>query len=184
MDAYHAPYSKETRYWTGLILSVRCILFLTFVLNSFGNANVNLLAITSVTAGLAALAWVHKGIYKNIYNDILESFFILNLCIFAAVTYHMKETGGSQAAGLADTSVGISFATFICIVLYHIYLGLHKMSLWRKLLKRNDENYFNMHWFGQNKETQSVAYEDGQPDGAIQAPTITIIDLREPLLEN
>ena len=96
----------------------------------------------------------------------------------------MKETGGSQAAGLADTSVGISFATFICIVLYHIYLGLHKMSLWRKLLKRNDENYFNVHWFGQNKETQSVANEDGQPDGAIQAPTITIIDLREPLLEN
>ena len=73
MDAYHAPYSKETRYWTGLILSVRCILFLTFVLNSFGNADVNLLAITSVTAGLAALAWVHKGIYRNIYNDNLFS---------------------------------------------------------------------------------------------------------------
>ena len=34
MDAYHAPYKKDTRYWTGLLLLVRCVIFLTFAVNS------------------------------------------------------------------------------------------------------------------------------------------------------
>ena len=183
MDAYHAPYKKETRYWTGLILIVRCALLLTFALNTLGNANVDLLVTTSVTAGL--LAWMHHNVYERLYNNVLETSFILNLCIFAAATYHVKETGGSQAV-LAFTFVGIAFATFICIVLYHIYLCLCKTSVWKKLPKPNTEKYFIVQWFGKNKE--SDANEDGESDDeqendAMQAPTSTIVQLRESLLE-
>ena len=30
MDAYHAPYKRKHRYWTGLMLLARCVLFLAF----------------------------------------------------------------------------------------------------------------------------------------------------------
>ena len=60
MDAYYAPYKKETRYWTGVTLFIRCVLFLVFAFNALSNASVNLLAITSVMAGLAAMAWMHN----------------------------------------------------------------------------------------------------------------------------
>ena len=56
MDAYHAPYKKESRYWTGFLLLVRCALFLTFAFNILGNCSGNLLAIISVTAGLMIIA--------------------------------------------------------------------------------------------------------------------------------
>ena len=60
MDAYHAPYKKESHYWTGFILLVHS-LFLTFAFNTLGNASANnLLAVTSVTTGLAASAWVDE----------------------------------------------------------------------------------------------------------------------------
>ena len=185
MDAYYAPYKKETRYWTGLILLVRCVLFLIFALSALDNGNVNVLPITLVTAGLVVLMWTHRGVYENVYNDILEVFFILNLCIFAAATYHVKKTGGSQTR-LAYTSVGIAFATFICIVFYHIYLSLHKTSAWKKLPKPNAQNCYILRRFVQDKE--SSANEDGQSDSkqenlSVLVPTSTIVELREPLLE-
>ena len=34
MDAYHAPYKKHTRFWIGLLLLVRCIIFLVSALNT------------------------------------------------------------------------------------------------------------------------------------------------------
>ena len=191
LDAYHAPYKKETRYWTGLLLVVRCILLLVFGLNAFGNANVNLLAITTFTACLPALASLHKGIYKTAYNNILETSFILNLCIFSAATYHLKEISGDQAA-LAYTSVGIAFFTFLLIVLCHIYLALRKISVGKKLPSLN----FVVQFIGAevNKLDKQRAEHDNEPNGgqgerynlANEAPTTSFIDIREyePLLDS
>ena len=53
IDAYHAPYTAKYRYWTGLLLLVRLVLFLTFAFNVLGDSNVNLLVITSTSFGLA-----------------------------------------------------------------------------------------------------------------------------------
>ena len=189
MDAYHAPYKKETRYWTGLILLVRCILFLIFAVNSLqvGENHFDLLFTTTVTASLAGLAWIQNGVYEKVYNNILEASFILNLCIFSAATFHVKETGGNLAA-LAYTSVGIAFATFVLIFLYHVYLFLSKTSLWMKLIHfMKDNNYRPL------SNLKSVNGNDGSSDGngksfnlkgataPVNVPT-TIVELCEPLL--
>ena len=60
MNAYHAPFKKETRYWTGFLLLVCCVLFLTFAFNGLGSASINLLTITSVTVSLTVLAWLQN----------------------------------------------------------------------------------------------------------------------------
>ena len=184
MDAYHAPYQKETRYWTGLILLVRCILFLIFAVNSLqvGDNHFDLLFTTTVTACLAGLAWIQNGVYEKVHNNILEASFILNLCIFSAATFHVKETGGNQAA-LAYTSVGIAFATFVLIFLYHVYLLLSKTSLWMKLIHfMKDNNYRPL------SNLKSVNGNDGSSVGngnratPVNVPTTTIVGLCEPLL--
>ena len=189
MDAYHAPYTKETRYWTGLILLVRCILFLVFAVNSLqvGDNHFDLLFTTTVTACLAGLAWIQNRVYEKVYNNILEASFILNLCIFSAATFHVKETGGNQAA-LAYTSVGIAFATFVFIFLYHVYLLLNKTSLWMKLINfMKDNNYRPL------SNLKNVNGNDGSSNGngksfnlkgataPVDVPT-TIVGLCEPLL--
>ena len=190
LDAYHAPYKKESRYWTGLLLVVRCILLLVFGLNAFGN----LLAITTSTACLLALASLHKGIYKTAYNNILEMVFILNLCIFSAATYHVKEISGNQAE-LAYTSVGIAFFIFLLIVLLHAYLALCKTSLGKKLPALNNKFVAR---FLQGVEVNRLDEQRAERDNvaigghgeqhnlATQVPTTSFIDIREyePLLDS
>ena len=69
---------------------------------------------------------------------------------------------------------------------YHIYLSLHKTSVWKKLPKPDAQNYYILRRFVQDKERS--ANEDGQSDSkqenlSVLTPTSTIVELREPLLE-
>ena len=123
LDAYHAPYKPKHRYWTGLLLFIRCALFLVFAFNISGNDSVNLLVISSTTSGIFIWFAFSGMVYKKWSLNALELSFILNLGTLAAATYHVKLTGGSQAA-VAYTSVGIAFLTFVGIVTYHVYLKI------------------------------------------------------------
>ena len=166
LDTYYAPFKKSSRYWTGFLLLVRCILFLTFIFNALGNSSINLLTITSVTVTLAAFAWLQNRLYLKLHNDILEASFILNLCVLSAATYHVKETGEHQEK-LANTSAGIAFLTFIGIIAYHIFVVSHKsgMSLWKRFFHSNRERH------------DSVFTED-----TLSTVPTTTIELRDPLL--
>ena len=180
MDTYHAPYKKQTRYWTGLLLFVRLFLFAFDAINS--DSELILIITTSVTAVLAALAYVHKGIYENHFNGILEAFFIANLCFFAAVTYHIKTScaAGVSQDRVAHIFVGLAFAAFICIILFHIYMILRETALWKKIPKFSNVKKYFLHG---KEENNNTIPDDCQQSFNLIAPTTTIVELREPLLE-
>ena len=184
MDAYHAPYKRETRYWPGLVLLVRCAMFAAFTLTSLYNSHFELLLITSLTVGLSALAWAHHGVYESFHSDLLEASFILNLCILAAATYHVQQTGGSQAA-LAYTSVSLVFVMFILIVLYHLYLAVRKTLTWKKFIQSQSVKKCRVLISQlQGNENVDTVDEKKVPSAAtlsLNIPT-TVIELREPLL--
>ena len=144
LDTYYAPFKKSSRYWTGFLLLIRCILFLTFTFNALGSGSINLLTITSIAVAITAFAWLQSRLYIKICNDILEASFFLNLCILSAATYHVKETGEHQDK-LAYTSAGIAFLTFIGIVAYHIFIVTHKIRLllWKscRLFRESSERH-------------------------------------------
>ena len=48
IDVYHAPYTARNRYWTGLLLLARVILYLTAAINISVEPSVDLLAISLV----------------------------------------------------------------------------------------------------------------------------------------
>ena len=120
LDTYHAPYKPNHRYWTGLLLLLRCALFLVVAFNVSGDHSINLLVISSATIGLFVGFALLGKVYKSWYLNALELSFILNVSMLAVATYHLNQSGGSQAA-VAYTSVGIAFLTFVGIVIYHIY---------------------------------------------------------------
>ena len=185
LDAYHAPYKKETRYWTGLLLLVRCILFLQFAFNTSNNdSNINLIFIISFLAGLAVLSWTHSGIYDKLYNNIIEASLILNLIIFAAATDHVKESGDtSSQTPIAYTSVGIALATFISVLLYHVIISLRGTSMGRKLTK-----YVMTLTNRQNEGDENGPNEQRGQENVITCTTVVpppatvLFELREPLL--
>jgi hypothetical protein len=133
MDAYHAPYRKHTRYWTGLLLLSRLGLFLTFAINANGSESVNLVAVSSVTLALLA---IQRKIYEQRWKDLLESFFILNLGIFSVATFYLKEESKNSSQFIVSSiSVGIAFISFIGILTYHICLVFKSASnLWKLYL--------------------------------------------------
>lgn len=84
---------------------------------------------------------------KNmLMHDILESSFILNLCLFSIVTFYLKvgaDATESQAY-LSSISVGIVVLTFTGIIVFHIFLCLRTMSFWKDTLKTSLLKLFKM----------------------------------------
>ena len=174
LDAYQAPYRDQHRYWTGLMLCLRCVLFLVFVLLSLVSADPshNLLAIQAVVIGLLSLIHFTGLIYKTLYLDVLDNSFIINLGILAAATYSVRnaETPESQAA-VTYVSVGIAFATFVGVLAYHTY-----QQVWPKLQRR-------IHQLCHRHEHQYESVDQADVDNQEQipaAPTMTIVECPSP----
>ena len=171
LDSYHAPYKLKHRYWTGLLLLLRCALFLVFAFNVTGDDSINLLVISSTALGTAVAFGLIGMVYKCWYLNALELSFILNLGILAAATYHVNLSGGSQAA-VAYTSVGIAFLTFVGIVVYHIFLRIKSRVRYtqrgRQLLCVNNQLH-----------EDTTNGPSGCQAGVTPAVTYTVLDLQE-----
>ena len=136
LDAYHAPYTDKRRYWTGLMLLLRFVLFLISAVNVLGDPSVNLLAIASITAAIPPII-LGSRIYKTWSLGFLETSFIFNLTILAVATLYTRLSGGNQNA-VTFTSVGIAFATFTGIVIYHSVQQIKDTRLWRSVSLKRD----------------------------------------------
>ena len=188
LEAYHAPYNDKHRYWTGLMLVVRCILFLIFAFNALGDPSINHFVIAfASTVLLLLIALVGNRIYKTIYLNILEMSFIANLGILAIASLYIRLTAGNQ--NLATfTSISVAFATFIGILICHL---VHQIKqLCKKMFPLPDHpsqthnNFIN----SQNAAPQS-------PEGPLgRSPSATVSEinihdllhqeLREPCMES
>ena len=114
---------------TGLLLLSRLGLYLTFAINTNGSESVSILAVSSVTVALLTLKLLR--VYENLYKDVLESSFILNLGIFSVATFYLKEESENDNSQLilSSISVGTAFITFIGILLFHISRVMLPFSL-------------------------------------------------------
>ena len=171
LDSYHAPYKLKHRYWTGLLLLLRCALFLVFAFNVTGDDSINLLVISATALGTSVIFGLVGMVYKSWYLNALELSFILNLGILAAATHHVNQSGGSQSqAAVAYTSVGIAFLAFVGIVSYHIFCRIKSRMQYiqrgRQLRPRNNHQI-----------------DTNEPQGCqpVVTPTITrtVVDLQE-----
>ena len=123
-DAYTGPYKDKHRYWTGLLLLVRIVLFLIFSMNIRGSANINLLAIIVTVLLLFMHSILAGSVYKKWYLNIIEYSFFLNLGILASATLYTSTVTGQGQIAVAYTSVSIAFVLFIIIVVFHILTKL------------------------------------------------------------
>ena len=183
MDAYHAPYMPKQRYWTGLLLILRCALYLVFSFNALRDPSVNLLIIATSTFGITIIVWLTGRVYENWWLDALESSFILNLGVLAVGTFHIKLAGGNQAA-LVYILVSIAFATFIGIVLYHIYFQLKSTKTGKRLLESIISPFHGI-WtkLTENSSTAEQLEENDKGFANDGIVTSSYVELRELLLD-
>ena len=116
-DAHVGPYKDKYRFWPGLLLLTRVILFFAFAVNSLGDANLNLLLITIVAVAVICLELVLHGVYKTQSLDVLDAVIVLNLVTLSSFTSYVQ-TDWQSAVTIPHLSV-IS-AIFAGVLLLHI----------------------------------------------------------------
>ena len=172
LDAYHAPYTSSHRYWTGLLLWVRCILFIIIASPSAGDSRADLFAVSSAVVGLITFAFATAGIYRNRYFGILEVSFFLNLVLLATATNYIQAAGGNQAA-VTLISLSIAFTTFAGIVIYHIFLQSRGTRMWLKVSSIYKSRF--------SKQSNNIKEEIESHEASV---TTTYVELRELLLDD
>ena len=125
-DSYAGPYKDKYQFWTGMLLVVRTLLIILFTINTAGSVDVNLLIILVVSFALCMAN--SNGTYNKWPYNYLESFFYLQLGVFAGGVFYARLNHGSVTA-VADTSIGLTLIVFLAVVGYH---ALHRVTFIRK----------------------------------------------------
>ena len=121
MEAYHVPYTPKHRYWTGLLLLARAVVYLIATANVSGDPQIQLISIIFILICIILLKmFIATKIFRRWLIDSLESFFYFNIIFFASFTAYNLSTGGSQD-GIAYTSVVLSIVVTVFILFYHFY---------------------------------------------------------------
>ena len=151
MDAYLAPHTLKSRYWTGLLLFTRVVLYILSAVNVSGDPSFNLLAIGVTVAILLLLQLYSRSrIYKSVILDCFETASYFNLLLLTIVTfYSLANKQGQETIAYISTSVAL--VMFLSALLYHILLKIYRThclktakQFFRKRLvickRRNDLN--------------------------------------------
>ena len=177
LDSYYAPYNVHTHYWTGFLLLVRCALYIVF---SFGGKNKSLLAIniTFTAIGILSGYLVAGKIYKSIGANVIEASIYLNLIALSAIFYTHDTTNTIPIYSM----IGIVFVTMSGIILYHFHL-LYTAKLLLCLKIKSKISTFKENIIRKKKDTLSPAITAKSSHDPYKVATKTVIELREPLLE-
>ena len=81
ITTYHTPYIYKHRYWTGLLLTVRVVLYITATVTMSGNPQVPLLMTIILVGGLLFLKGVIGRLHRKISMDIVETVILLNIML-------------------------------------------------------------------------------------------------------
>ena len=133
---YHAPYTPMNRYWTGLLLFVRVIIFVASTANVSGDPSLNLLIIGSGMTGvlvLMKLVSVSSQVYKKWQIEFIEVVCYVNVILLSLAIFFSKND--RMKAQAINISVSITFILLVGILLYHICTEVIFPKLCRKNLE-------------------------------------------------
>ena len=134
-DAYTGAYKHRNRFWPGMLLSTRVILFIIHAVNLSSDPKLNMMTITLATIILLPVPWLRRrGIYRKLPLDILEALSIINLGILCSVTAYNFSAGTRRSQTIcAAISVSIALLTFTGVVCFHILKQVMRTHYWERI---------------------------------------------------
>ena len=170
MDAYHAPYTKHHRYWTGLGLLIRCYLFIIFGTNY--STGINLISISITVTILLVIRIASSGkLYRNKVVGLLELFYLSNLGILATLLL-INDT----LCDAITVSISLSFVMFVGILFYHLHYET-KGKNFSKMITKKFNKIFETKCSTSEKKEKNVIPGHG-------STTSSYFQLRESLIDS
>ena len=127
VSVHHAPYNSKYRYWTGLLLLVRVVLYITASVTVSRDPQTSLLS-TNILIGVMFSLSKFAGVtvYKNLLIDILDTILYFNLLALSAFSSYRFKIDTKKQTAVAYTSTIITFILLVGVIIYHVYLLVRK----------------------------------------------------------
>ena len=178
MDAYHAPFTAKSRYWTGLLLLARVVLYTVSAVNVSGEPGINLITVIVVITCLFMLKF---NIYKQWPIDVLETGLYINLILLSAGKLYILYNELDNHCVLAYISVSMTIVMLVCVIFYHIILCNPSIKLWISRLKLivvgvprpNNENLMT-----------NLLENDSELDSCIHNITFSEVEIAQPMFQH
>ena len=186
LEPYHAPYNFKHRYWTGLLLLIRVVLYTVSATNVSGDPRVVLVSTICLVGILPLLrGFLAIRIYKSTPVDVMEMFTYINLILLSIFSWYGLETDNQLRAAVAYTSVSITFVLLLVVLLCHVYKYTNTSS------KLQESEYFTkllvILQINRNKQP-NIHIENNKPSELkkelkkVDKPTFTVVEMHQPQL--
>ena len=126
IETYNTLYTPQHRYWTGLFLIVRVILYLISAFVESIDPRITLVCtITVVLCIIVYKTLWTVTIYKNLLLNLIESFILFNIATFSVITLYTFDDLEEVSKQLLQTvaayfSVGSVLIICLMIIMYHV----------------------------------------------------------------
>ena len=123
ISTYHTPHTAKHRYWTGMLLLVRVIVYLISVFSASVDPRIALLAtIVTISCLLAYKAMFLIRVYKNWVLNVFESYVYFNIVVFTSITLYTFDNRNKEAlqTSCAYISAGTMFILFLLVITFHV----------------------------------------------------------------
>ena len=127
ISVHHAPYNSKYRYWTGLLLLMRVVLYITASVTVSADPQTSLLITIIIVGNLFVIKEITGArVYKKSFLNIIDTVLYFNLLAFAAFSLYDFKTDITKQTAVAYTSTIITFILLVGVVIYHVYLLVRK----------------------------------------------------------
>ena len=133
LDAYGRPYKNKFRFWTGVTLMVRLTVTVTFSFTSGILVAINASIIATVVVGILTFWSLTRGVYKNIYLNALEAFYIINIYLLSIIRLATASLGLKDDQIATIVSVCLSFVACLVTIAMHLWWNFDLKKIKRKL---------------------------------------------------
>ena len=138
IDAYSGPMKDEYRFWPGLLLVARLPILLSVTLvDSFFESHYFLLCVllTVLAVVLSLVGYCFGGFYRKRMNNMIEVWFLFNLCIMVGLSGVYNDDGRSVLIWY-NTCLCVFTASFLAIAVYHLHSQLSHMKCFSNLVNK------------------------------------------------
>ena len=176
MDAYHAPYTAKSRYWTGLLLLARVVLYTVSTVNVSGEPSINLIAVIVV---ITCLFMLNFNTYKKWPINVLETGLYVNLILLSAGKFYTLYNELGNHALLAYVSISMTVAMLVCVILYHIFC-IPSVKIWMSHLRLSTIGVTRP--INDNLIT-NLLENDSEVDSCLHDVTFSKVEITKPMLQ-
>ena len=132
LETYLVPYAPKHRYWTGLLLFVRVILYIISAFNPFEDPRVTLLSTAFIMSTLFLYISIFSvWMYKNWYTNALEMLTYFNIIAVSVITLYSLGSADIDQRAVTNVSVAIIFAQLLAITVYHAFKYTVPAKVWK-----------------------------------------------------